>query len=263
MILMADVSRELAVYADGKLIQYYQHARLKGKDILGLFPCSFMLEFWNLSYDQYLLLSRALKIVVKHRKSILASGDIVDIFRVPVEKGMKTQVCFSLGLSLWESAVSLSLESGKKVSETVVAILEETGLDISLIAFPSSDPVFARGQAFFGRAAESVLAALSAASFEVYQVESGISVVSVDELEVSLRLTESDLLSAPEFPSSDFAVVRTNVVGWSVGKLIQVTWLDERKRRKLLKGFVRERSVEADSQSGPWNAQLLLEVMNS
>jgi hypothetical protein len=57
--------------------------------------------------------------------------------------------------------VSVDVESGASVSETVRRLLEASGTGLQLLSFPGEDPVSTRGQAFFGRAAECIIEALS------------------------------------------------------------------------------------------------------
>ena len=81
------------------------------------------------------------------------------------------------GLPLWEAQVSLSVEAGVTVSETVNRILESSGTGIPLLSFPGKDPVMTRPQAFYGRAAECVDEALSAARARGYLTEAGLGIV--------------------------------------------------------------------------------------
>ena len=257
---MNDVSRSMVIYADGQIVRDFDHARLTGRDAIGLLPCSFMLEIWNLSDSSYLKLSRSKKIAVRNKGKVLASGDIADVFRWPVDSGMLTQVCFSIGLSLWETPVSVAVESGKKVSEIVSAILDASATGIQLLSFPADDPVSTRGQAFFGRAAECVSEALLAAGAVGYLVEAGLCVTSDADQDVTLSLGPTDMLSEPYFNGTNLAVLRTSVIGWTVGKRIRVSWVKSRRRVSFV-GLIRERTIEADTLSGPWNAQLLVEVI--
>ena len=150
---MPDIVRSLSITVDGQPITGFNHARLTGVDSIGLEPMPFILQLWNLSDSDYYQLSAAKKISVRHDDSVLAAGDISDVFKRSVPEGMVTEVVFSAGLSLWEAPVSLSVEAGVSVSETVRRILSASGAGITLLSFPGEDPLRTRGQAFFGRAA--------------------------------------------------------------------------------------------------------------
>ena len=192
-----DLSRELAVLADGEPVTGFSHARLTGLDSIGLYPMPFTLRLWNLSDGQYAELSAAKEISVLHGGSVLAAGTVSDACRGTVREGTVTELVFSSGLRLWEAPVSLSVEAGVTVSETVRRILAASGTGIPLLSFPGKDPVRTRGQAFFGRAAECVREALSAAEARGCLAPSGLCVIPAGGLPVSMTLTEKDLTGAP------------------------------------------------------------------
>ena len=248
-------ARAMIVKADDQAIPNLCHLRLAGSEKIGLFPMPYILYAWNVTEDQYLLLSRAKFLSVEHEDSVLAAGDIADVYRYAVEEGMVTVVCFSLGLKLWEAQVCLSLAAGKTVSETVQAILEDSATGIQLLTFTGSDPVAARGQSYFGRAAEGVSIALSAAFARGYLVPAGLCVLPQEDQPISMTIREEDMLMAPEFPFGDLAVFRLKVAGWPIGKKVRVQWGE-----KTLVGIISERMTEADNQNGAWFTEVLLEV---
>lgn len=252
---MENFDRSLDIFVDGEPLADFGRVYLSGREAVGLYPMPYTLRFWNLSEDQYLLLSRTEVISVEHEGSVLAAGDVADVFRYIVEEGTVTVVCFSLGLKLWETPVSLSLEACLSVSETVRQILSASGTGISLLTYTGPDPLFLRGQALFGRAAESLVCSLSAARARGYLVPAGLCVLPESDLPVSMIISEEDMLAAPEFPSGDLAVLRLKVTGWPIGKKVEVRW-----QGKVLTGIVAERLTEADNQSGPWYSEILLEV---
>lgn len=252
---MSEYLRELTVKADGQIVPELGHLRLLGSEKIGLFPMPYMLYAWNLTDDQYMLLSRAKTLSVEHGDSVLAAGDIADVFRCVVEDGLLTTVCFSLGLKLWEAEVSVTVEAGKTVSEAVQAILEDSGTGIQLLTFTGSDPVAARSQSYFGRAAEGLATALSAAFARGYLVPAGLCVLPQEDPPISMTIREEDLLTEPEFPSGDLAVLRLNVAGWPVGKKVRVTW-----GSRSMAGIVSERMVDVDNHTGSWYSEVLLEV---
>jgi len=89
--------------------------------------------------------------------------------------GTETLVAIAPGLKLWEAPVSVSVEAGVAVSETVRRLLGASGTGIQLLSFPGEDPVTTRGQAFYGRAAECIEEALGKAGAGCCLVPSGQS----------------------------------------------------------------------------------------
>ena len=186
---MPDITRTLTITADGSPVTGFNHARLTGADSIGLEPMPFTMRLWNLSNSDYYMLSAAKRISVLHGDSVLAAGNISDVCRHSVLEGRITEVVFSAGLSLWEAPVSLSVETGVSVSETVRRILSASGTGIPLLSFPGADPIRTRGQAFFGRAAECIAEALSAAGARGYLTDAGLCVIPASGLPVSMALT--------------------------------------------------------------------------
>ena len=252
---MPDLSRTLSVLADGQPVTGFNHARLTGTDSVGLEPMPFILRLWNLSDSDYYMLSAAKRISVRYDDSVLASGAISDVCRLRAPEGRITEVIFSAGLFLWEAPVSLSVEAGVSVSETVRRILSASGTGIPLLSFPGEDPVRTRGQAFFGRAAECVEEALSAAGARGCLTDAGLCVVPSSGLPVSMALTEADLTDAPVRTPGGLLILRTRPTGWLLGKRISVFWKGER-----YEGLVTERSVDADNLEGNWQAELLIDL---
>ena len=252
---MNNLDRSLEIFADGEKIDAFGRACLSGKEKLGLFPMPWMLRLWNLSEENFLRLSRAKEVSVSQEGLVLAAGTIADVFRRLTLEGTVTHVCFSLNLSLWNAQVSFSVEAGTTVSETVRRLLEASGTGIQLLSFPGEDRVLTRGQAFFGRTAECVEEALSAVGARGYMVPAGLCVVPAEGVPVSVRLTEEDLLNAPSAAAGGLIVLRTGTVGWSVGKGISVSWDNQQAS-----GAILERAVEADTQSGLWQAELLISI---
>ena len=250
-----ELTKSLSVYADGLPVTGFRHARLIGRDALGLYPMPFTLRLWNLADSDYYLLKAAKEISVRHGDSVLASGMVSDVYRRIVPEGMLTEVVFAAGLRLWETPVSLSVEAGVSVSDTVRRILETSGTGVSLLSFPGDDPVRIRGQAFSGRAAECVEEALSAAGARGYLTEAGLCVVPAEGLPVSLTLDAEELLGDPVAVGRNLLLVRTRTIGWPLGKMISVKW-----KNGTASGLVTERSVDADNLEGNWQAELLIEM---
>lgn len=246
--------RTLRVFADGEELISFRHACLEGREALGLLPMPYRLRIRNLSDSDYYRLKAASGVEVLHGLSVLASGRVSDVYRRLVPEGTLTEVMFSPGLSLWEAAVSLTVEAGVTVSETVRRILQASGTGISLVSFPGPDPVRCRPQVFFGRAAECVNEALSAAGGRGYLTPSGLCVVPREGLPVSLVLSTQDLLCDP-VKAGAFLVVRTPLTGWALGKTVSVNW-----KGVSVEGLIAERSVNANTLNGSWISELLVEV---
>ena len=253
--MQTDLSRSLSVFADGEPVKGFNRAWLTGSDSIGLYPMPFVLRLWSLSDEAYYSLSAAKEISVAHEESVLAAGTITDCCRRAVPEGTVTEIVFSAVIRLWEAPVSLTVEAGVPVSETVKRILSASGTGLSLLSFPGEDPVRFRGQAFCGRAAECVENALSAASARCCLAPAGLCVIPSSGLPVSMELSEEDLLDLPVPVGSGLLLLRTRVTGWPLGKMVSVRW-----REQSATGLVRERSVDADNTEGKWQAELLMEV---
>ena len=249
-----ELSRRLSVLADGEPVTGFRRARLTGRDALGLFPMPFTLRLWNLAEAEYYRLCAAKEIAVRAEDSVLAAGSVSDVCRKTVPEGTVTEIVFSAGLKLWEAPVSLSVEAGVSVSDTVRRILEASGTGIPLLSFPGADPVRSRGQAFCGRAAECIAEALSAAGARGYLTEAGLCVVPEGGLPVSMELGGADLPEAPVKAGEGLLLLRTRITGWPLGKTVRVKWKDGSSE-----GLVLERSVNADNLEGEWVSELLLE----
>ena len=252
---MPDFSRELSVFADGGEVTGFSHVRLTGRDCIGLFPMPFTLRLWNLPDSGMQQLAAAKEIAVLREDSILVAGQTADVCRMTGSEGAVTEVVFSAGLRLWEAPVSLSVEAGVSVSETVRRILEASGTGIPLLSFPGENPVRTRGQAFFGRAAECIASALSGTGARGCLVPSGLCVIPSSGLPVSMELSETDLKDAPVRTGDGCLLLRTGVTGWPLGKTVSVQW-----QGNTTEGLVVERRVDADNMEGNWQAELLIEV---
>ena len=247
--------RTLEILADGQPVTGWRHARLTGREELSLAPSPFFLRIRNLAESDFLLLSRAGEVSVSHDGSVLAAGPVTDCFRRADREGTLTTVTLAPGLPLWEARVSLSVEAGVPVSETVRRLLEASGTGIRLLGWTGRDPVLSRGQAFLGRAAECVTEALSAASARACTVASGLCAVPEEGPPPTLFLSEKDLNIAPSSPAKGLLVLRTDAVGWTAGKGVSVS-----REGLEAEGTIIARSVDADTGDGPWMCELLLEV---
>ena len=252
-----ELIRSLTVSADGEILTGFCHARLTGRDSIGLYPMPFCLKLWNLPDGGYYQLSAAKEVSVLHHDSVLASGSISDVYRKTVPEGTVTEIVFAAGLGLWETPVSLSVEAGVSVSETVRRLLEASGTGVSLLGFEGEDPVRTRGQAFCGSAAYCIGTALSAAGARCCLVPAGLCVIPASGLPVSLVLSEADLIDPPVSVGKGQLLLRTRLTGWPLGKTASVSW-----KGKAMQGLVIERSVDADNMEGNWQSELLIQIQN-
>ena len=179
--------RSLTVLADGVSAADGCHMRLRGKTTLSLYPDLFLLNIWYLSDDGFYALGNAADLQVYHGSELIAFGEIAEVNRREVAEGELTTVSFGPGLSFWESFVSLSVPAGRSASETVRRILAacfptgrsaaSTGTALPLLNWPGTDPVFIRGQAFHGRAADAVAVVLSAIGARAVLVPAGLQII--------------------------------------------------------------------------------------
>ena len=247
------MDRMLTILADGEPVTGYARVRLIGMERLGLYPSLFMLHLWNVAEEDYLLLSRSKNVTVKCGEVVLLSGSVSDVFRNRTKSGTEAYVAISPGLSLWEAPVSLDVEAGVTVSETIRRLLEASGTGIPLLSFPGDDPIMIRGQAFFGRAAECIEEALGKAGAGCCLVPSGLCVIPEEGLPVSMILTEEDLTDVPSFNCGGEMVLRTEPAGWTLGKGVEVRYGKTRCR-----GLITERMLNLDTGKGLWRVELVV-----
>ena len=248
------MNRTLIILADGEPVTGYARARLLGTERLGLYPSMFMLHLWNVAEEDYLALSRSREVTVLHEDVVLVSGTVSDAFRSRGKSGTEAHVAIAPGLKLWEAPVSLDVEAGVTVSETVQRLLDASGTGIQLLSFPGEDPVVSRGQAFFGRAAECIEEALGKTGAGCCLVPSGLCVVPKEGLPVSMVLTEEDLMDVPSFNCGGDMVLRTGPVGWTLGKGVEVRYGETVNR-----GLITERRLNLDTGDGAWRVELIVQ----
>ena len=253
--MQSQIERILTILADGEPVTGYARARLLGTERLGLYPSLFMLHLWNMAEEDYLALSRSKEVTVKHEDVVLVSGTVSDAFRFRGKSGTEAHVAIAPGLKLWEAPVSVSVEAGVAVSETVRQLLEASGTGIQLLSFPGEDPVTTRGQAFYGRAAECIEEALGKAGARCCLVPSGLCVIPKEGLPVSMVLTEEDLTDVPSFNCGGDMVLRTGPVGWTLGKGVEV-----RYGGTVNRGLISERMIHLDTGDGPWRVEVVVEL---
>ena len=248
--------RKLTVLTDGTPFDAECRFHLCGRLQAGLFPSLFLLECWNISDSDVFRLQNTKALSVMRDDSCLAFGRVSDVFCRTVPEGTVTTVAFSLGLGLWELQVSLPVPAGVSVSETVKRILAASGTGIQLLSFPGEDPVFSRGQAFCGRAADCITATLTAAGARGYLVPAGLCIIPSEPLPATLHLREKDLTDRPAFADGGRKMIlSTPVTGLQPGEEMTLE-----TDGKTYSGLILERMTEADTVMGPWSTQLLVEV---
>lgn len=250
------MNRKLTVLTDGTAFADGCRLHLSGKTGIGLFPSLFLLRCWNLSDAEVFRLRNTKELSVYREDSCLAFGRVSDVFRETVPEGTITTVAFSLGLDLWEAQVSLSVPAGLTVSETVRLLLNASETEIQLLSFPGEDPEFSRGQAFCGRVADCIAAALSAAGARGYLVPAGLCIVPAEPLKPTLHLSASDLTDAPMLADGGKKMIlSTTVTGFQPGEEMTLE-LDG----QCWSGLIVQRMVDADTAAGQWTTQLLVQL---
>ena len=253
---MGEPDRRLTVLADGEPFAPDSRFRLAGTVRIGLFPSLFLLECWNLSEADGFRLRNAKNLSVMREDSCLAFGQVSDVYVRTVPEGTVTTAAFSLGLDLWESRISVSVPAGTSASETVRRLLEASGTGIRLLSFPGEDPVCFRGRAYFGRAAECIEEALSAANAGGYLVPAGLCVIPAEPLPATLHLKDKDLKDRPAFADGGRKMIlSTSVTGFQPGEEMTLE-----TDGKAFSGLILERMTEADTAMGPRRSQLLVQL---
>ena len=250
------LERKLAVMVDGVSIAEGCRVRFRGETGLSLYPDLMTVGIMNLAEQRYHLIRQGGDISVICGASLLASGKVQDVTRETRAEGVWTVIGFSMGMDLWEAVVSLAVSAGTTVSGTVKQLLEASGTGWKLLSFPGEDPVYSRGQAFFGRAAEAVETALTAAKARACLVPSGMVVVPERPEKVEVMLSEGDLADAPVF-TADCVVLNTIMAGWPIGRRMELQY-----GGKTTNGVIVRQRFEADTGDGPWRTEMMAEVLN-
>ena len=113
-----------------------------------------------------------------------------------------------------------------------------------------------RGQAFCGRAAECITEALSAVSARCYLVPAGLCIIPTDPLPPTLNLSESDLTDRPAVVDRGRKMIlSTTVTGFQPGEEMTLQY-----KGTTCNGLIMERMTDADTGTGPWRTELLIEL---
>ena len=255
-VILINLNRELVVLIDGIPVGQECRMRLRGEVTFSLYPDLITLTIWNLSEQGYHLIRQGGMISVVCGGSRLASGVVQDVMRETMLDGVRTEIGFSLGMDLWESTVSLTVPAGTSVSGTVKMLLEASGTSWKLLSFPGTDPVFPRGQALFGRTADMIGSALTAAKARACLVPAGVVVVPERPAGAEVILGETDLLDAPVY-TADCIVLSTKMAGWPVGRRMQLN-----DQGKVTDGVIVRQRFDADTGDGEWKTEMMAEVLH-
>ena len=248
--------RDLSIFLDGEPFRQGSGFRLTGRTDLNLYPDLFILQSRNLPQEAIFRLQNSKQISVISRDSCLASGRISDVYTQTVPEGTITVAAFSLGLDLWNAEVAVSCPAGTPISDDISAILEASATDIQLLSFPGEDPQPLRGRAYAGKAAEAISEAMIQAEARGFLTPAGLKVIPKDPPEASLHLTGDDLNDRPVFADSGRKMIlTTEVIGFQPGEEMTLDF-----EGTVTKGLILSRMVEADSYSGPWKTELLIEI---
>lgn len=251
------IDRSLVITTDGDDISFSGRIRLTGEDELSMFPSLFTLNAWNLPEEAALRISRCRNISVSHGDACLVSGTVSDVYRRAVPEGILTTVSISLGLELWESIISLAVAAGKTVSESIGLILNASGTGVSLLTYSWDDPVLSRGHSYLGRASECIESVASVIHGRAMLTPSGVMIVPSGGLPEHYRIDKDDLIDIPSFVDSGrIMVLYATVAGWRPGQTVLVSYNDIQAR-----GIIRNRSVNADTSTGPWSTEMIVEVL--
>ena len=246
-------NRELTVIIDGTEISRGCRVRLRGTAGLSLYPALWTAGILNLSDSGRGALRTGKEIVLLRDGAELARGSLQEVQQLPAGSGGAWTVAgFSLGLDLWEAEISLSAEAGRSPEELIRLVLEASGTPWHLLNPLPPGPVFSRGCALSGRAGELIETLLAAAGARGCLTPSGLIAVSPGA-PVQAELSEADLTDQPVYTRGRL-ILSTRPAGWPVGRRIRLSF-----RGRETTGLILRRSVDADTLSGPWNSQLLVE----
>jgi len=250
------LERKLAVMIDGVSIAEGCRVRFRGEAGLSLYPDLMTAGILNLAEQGYHLIRQGGDVSVVCGGSLLAAGKVQDVTRETRAEGVWTVIGFSMGMDLWEAVVSVAVRAGAAVSETAEQLLEASGTGWKLLSFPGADPVYPRAQAFFGRAAEAVETALTAAKARACLVPSGVVVVPEKPEKIEVQISETDLTDAPVF-TADCVVMSTIMVGWPIGRRMEMVY-----HGKVSGGVIVRQRFDADTGDGIWRTEMMAEVLN-
>ncbi len=242
------------MYADGEPAAPGCRLRLTGGRDLSLRPGLFRLIAYDLTDSVISMLSSAKLLEVRSGHSILASGELCDS-HTSIQCGRRiTELAFCPGMSLWKNACSVSLAPGLKVTDAVKAVLGSLpSPSVNLAGFTGNDIALPRAQAFFGRAADAISILAETADADAYMGPAGLMLSGRTRRDTTILLSSADLLSEPS-PVSGCVVLTTRMAGWPEGSWVRYIWKGQFGEGRLI-----SRAVDADTSSGVWRSELLIE----
>ncbi len=274
------MTRSLTLLADNREEGHGCRMRFRARSVPGLLPMPCLLEIWNLPEDDFKRIQIAKRIAVCCDRDVLAAGRPVKV--VQEIGNAVVSVIFSPVLPLWEARVSLSMPAGIRASDTVRALLAASGTGIGLLSWTGEDPIFARGQAFRGRAAEAIASVMEAAGARGVMMPAGLALYREGKASGgTINLKKEDLLASPGMIRTDSVrtdsvrtdSVRTDSVGTNssgrIGGVIRIlkitpraltpgmtmTWPTASGREQ---GMLQEWLLDADTAEGPWGVACLV-----
>lgn len=251
---MADIRRDLRLFADGQELAQGCRMTLTARLGLSLRPALHQLQIRELSESSAAMLSGARQIEVRSGNSVLAFGMLSEVLTRTSGGQRITDLVFSPGLSLWQSSVSLAVPAGMKVSETIRRLLTASGSGISLAAFAAEDVFFSRPQAFFGRTCDALSLMAETVHADAFISPAGLCISGRTQREPGLVLSKGDLLTTPIRTGNRLLLV-TAMTGWQIGAFARIAWEEASWTGRLVSAF-----LQADNVSGLWKAELEAEL---
>lgn len=256
--MIAD-NRELVVKINGTDVSQGCRVHLFGESALSLYPYLWVVSICNLSDAGYNKIRVGGSLSVVSGNSELAGGIVRDVSQKLIRRVSWTLIGFSLGLELWEKAVSLSVAAGKTAAEVVSELLTAADVGVRMLNQPNNPKVFFRGWSFSDSASAAIeRVLLSAGGCRACMVPSGIVVADPDyPAPIQANLSEADLVDKPVFTAT-YALLRTKLAWWPIGRRLQLSY-----QNKTITGLITKRMLDADTELGPWESEVLVELENS
>lgn len=237
--------REMTVRADSVQIAKNIRITVKGRSNMTLFPDLFLIDFYNLSDQDYSILKRAKKIeVTGEKKSLMLSGELEDLYSHRGGNNSMLTATVSDGKTLWEKTINKSVGGGSGVRSAIAALLD--GYPFG--AFIADDVRFPRGQAFTGKAPPHISMLAKTANGRAFVTRGMVHVVRKGSASITTELKEDDVLNSPTGAEGVY-MIRTKMRGYLVGTYVKL----EGKKYRLV-----AQSIEMDNFEGPWRSELTM-----
>lgn len=245
-IALNDFDRTLRLYADGKLVDT-ERIRVVGKSSMTLSPDAWTVSLSNADAGSRSQLGNAKEMVVTNGSGgVLCKGTPVDVTVVTEGVTEIARVLLVSGMDFWRSTVSMSIQGGSSVQETLCMLISRAGLPLSMGLCPGASGRIPSGQTFYGRTAGYVdrLASMIGGRAFTFQGLLGIAVPGDTE---AAALTE-EMAGEPEEWLGGWRI-RTRMIGYPIGQTLK---LNGRIYRMV------GQEIEADTRQGAWTSYLLL-----